>query len=364
MKKKYILLKCFGSALFSVWAFGYSGQVSASTTCVTNTSSLTVSAGNIVVQRDAATGSAISNEIDGTMTATYTCTGSSTGTQGGEGSIDGIKSYLTSNGTSDGGAVIYKTNIPGVGMTIGATDNDTNDEPSGSSVGVSHWIGESSNSYSGTGYVGLAGWSSSNNGRHYYFKAQTRVKFYKIGTIQSGTLSGSFASMIMGITPLHSTTPSRWGPEIPISFASGSVTVLACSIKTPTLTFPIGDVTATAFGTSVGTTPSSAQNTQNLGLDCDAKANINASLAGTQNPDVGTTSVLALTGQGNSDVAQGVGVQILYNGSPLVLNNRIVLKQSAGGQETLPLTARYYQTKSTVTPGKANASATLNLTYQ
>lgn len=63
-------------------------------------------------------------------------------------------------------------------------------------------------------------------------------------------------------------------------------------------------------------------------------------------------------------MAKGVGVQLLYNGSPFILNNRIVLKRSSGGQETFPLTARYYQTKTAVTTGKANASATLDLTYQ
>ncbi|HDC4774722.1 TPA: fimbrial protein, partial [Enterobacter cloacae] len=56
--------------------------------------------------------------------------------------------------------------------------------------------------------------------------------------------------------------------------------------------------------------------------------------------------------------------QLLYNGSPLTLNSRLLLKQSAGGQETLPLTARYYQTLTSVESGSANASATLNLTYQ
>ncbi|HDS5029757.1 fimbrial protein [Enterobacter kobei] len=57
-------------------------------------------------------------------------------------------------------------------------------------------------------------------------------------------------------------------------------------------------------------------------------------------------------------------MQIVYNGAPLMLNNRIVLKTSSGGQETFPLTARYYQTRTTVSTGTANASATLNLTYQ
>lgn len=139
---------------------------------------------------------------------------------------------------------------------------------------------------------------------------------------------------------------------------------VACSIKTPSLTFPIGDILASQFGTTVGTIPAGGQNTQNLGLDCDANANINVSLSGTQNPDVTTDSVLALTGQGNSDVAKGVGVQLLYNNTPLKLNNNIVLKKSTGGQETFPIVARYYQTKTSVTTGKANASATLNLTYQ
>ncbi|MCL6720425.1 fimbrial protein [Klebsiella sp. T2.Ur] len=106
------------------------------------------------------------------------------------------------------------------------------------------------------------------------------------------------------------------------------------------------------------------RNTQNLGLNCDVGANINVSLSGTQNPDISDSSVLALTGQGGAGVAKGVGVQIVYNGAPLMLNNRIVLKTSSGGQETFPLTARYYQTRTTVSTGTANASATLNLTYQ
>lgn len=149
-----------------------------------------------------------------------------------------------------------------------------------------------------------------------------------------------------------------------VNLTGGVIYPVACSINTPALNFPIGDVLAAKFGSSVGTLPAGAQNTQNLGLNCDAGANINVTLQGTQNPDVSTASVLALTGQGNADVAGGVGVQLLYNGTPLELNKRIVLKQSAGGQETFPLTARYYQTKTTVTTGKANTTATLDLTYQ
>ncbi|ELY4722249.1 fimbrial protein [Cronobacter sakazakii] len=180
------------------------------------------------------------------------------------------------------------------------------------------------------------------------------VKVYKIGEITSDKFPyGLVAQQAINNQPI-----------LNFYITGGSVTQVACSITTPNLTFPIGDVLASKFGSSVGTIPSGAQNTQNLGLDCDANANINVSLSGIQNPDVSDTSVLALTGQGSSDVASGVGVQLLYNNSPLKLNNRIVLKKSSGGQEMFPLVARYYQTKNAVTTGKANASATLDLTYQ
>jgi type 1 fimbria pilin len=145
-----------------------------------------------------------------------------------------------------------------------------------------------------------------------------------------------------------------------VQLTGGTINALACSITTPQLTFPIGD----SFGSVVGTTPAVAQNTQNLGVNCSPGTNIMVSLSGIQNPDGANTSVMALTGQGNTGTAKGVGVQLLYNGTPLALNSRLLLKQSSGGQETLPLTARYYQTLTSVESGSANASATLNLTYQ
>lgn len=178
------------------------------------------------------------------------------------------------------------------------------------------------------------------------------------------TSSGAVSSGSITVGTLAKTSIVGVMYTAELDMGNNLILPVVCSINTPSLTFPIGNILASSFGSSVGTTPSGAQNTQNLGLNCDPQANINISLSGTQNPDIGTTSVLALTGQGSAGVAKGVGVQILYNGTPLALNNRIVLKKSTGGQETFPLVARYYQTKTAVTTGTANASATLNLTYQ
>lgn len=193
-----------------------------------------------------------------------------------------------------------------------------------------------------------------------YIDASEYIDAYLVKTTPGAVAGGSLTTGVLADQYIAE-SPSY---HIDLAMGGSNIVPVACSIATPNLTFPIGDVLASRFGSSVGTIPSGAQNTQNLGLNCDYGANINVALSGTQNPDVGTTSVLALTNQGGADVAKGVGVQLLYNGNPLILNNRIVLKASSGGQETFPITARYYQTKTTVTTGKANASATLDLTYQ
>ncbi|WP_232785323.1 MULTISPECIES: fimbrial protein [unclassified Serratia (in: enterobacteria)] len=54
----------------------------------------------------------------------------------------------------------------------------------------------------------------------------------------------------------------------------------------------------------------------------------------------------------------------MYNNTPLNIGSKLVLKTSAGGIETFPFKARYYQTLSTISPGSANATATLDITYQ
>ncbi|CAI1666481.1 Type-1A pilin [Serratia quinivorans] len=136
---------------------------------------------------------------------------------------------------------------------------------------------------------------------------------------------------------------------------------VACSLSSSSINVPLGDVLISKF-TGVGI--STGDQTFNLGLTCDKEAKINVSLAGTQNADTCEISVLALTSAGQTGTASGVGVQLLYGGVPLKINTNILLKTSAGGQETLPLTARYYQTKATVGTGQANSSATLNITYQ
>ncbi|HHE8609939.1 TPA: fimbrial protein, partial [Klebsiella pneumoniae] len=52
-----------------------------------------------------------------------------------------------------------------------------------------------------------------------------------------------------------------------------------------------------------------------------------------------------------------------YHRQPVVLNHEMTLDRASAGRFTLPLTARYYQTRSRITAGQVSAVATYTLHY-
>ncbi|MGN7790331.1 fimbrial protein [Enterobacter sp. 22452] len=249
---------------------------------------------------------------------------------------------------------IYKTNVDGIGFIIKSSGRESYTDGGWDSS----WQGMVAEPDS-TSFSGISAGYTINKGRSYTTGLKVEVAFVKYMESKSGAINGG--TIAQGMSTYYSDFTQPSAPIVMMS--SLVVNTLACSILTPTLTFPLGNIPVSEFGTTVGFTPAETS-TQNLGLNCDAGANINVQLNATQNPDASATSVLALDNQGSSGVSGGLGVQLLYNGSPLEIGKNMVLKQSAGGQETFPITARYYQTKTTVTPGDASTSATLSLTYQ
>lgn len=293
-------------------------------TCTTIVPQLsTLSVGTINVQRDAPVGTVIFSGA-ATTTGSYLtgCTNPL---------MLGFSMRYNNATLSNYGNHVYNTNISGNGIRF--SSNAYFENPS--------------NTFSYNAQTSYVDWYGG------------RIELVVTGPVSSGAL----APGVIGVVTIQG-SDGVYRDGLPTQLTSGTINSIACTINTPQMTFATGDVPASAFNGGVGTTPAGAQNTQNLGLNCSTGANINVSLSGIQNPDSANTSVMALTGQGNTGTAKGVGVQLLYNGAPLVMNSRLLLKQSAGGQETLPLTARYYQTLTNVESGSANASATLNLTYQ
>jgi len=282
-----------------------------------------VNPGEIIVQRDAVVGAILSTVVTGTtIVDVINCDYS--------GNYYLTWKMLYENGVSVGNN-IYATNVPGVGIRVKSRGQYYSNPPYQQLI---------------TAVSGLTSDSST-------------IEFIKTGDITSGTfLAGDIAAYYITENSITLGTMTKV-----IMDGNNTITQVACSVSNGNLIFPVGNVEANAFSGGVGSNPD-VKSVQNLGLNCDPKANVNISLHGTQNPDTDNKSVLSLSSQGTSGVADGVGVQIVYNGEPLEINKIIKLKQSNGGQESFPFTARYYQTKQIVKPGTANATATLDITYQ
>ncbi|WP_029592657.1 fimbrial protein [Franconibacter pulveris] len=292
--------------------------------CVNNIAAYTknINFGNVTVQRDVPAGTVVATQsVLGDIN--FTCTGPAMNTY-----HEVMYTGLTSFGNN-----VYQIGVSGYGIRV------SENGPGGD---FHHYFP-----------IEINGWND-NTGTYstnlYKFELVKTSEPAQSGAIRTGVIADTsmFNQFYIGT----------------FNITGGTITTLACSLSTPNMSFPIGNIPASSFGSAPGTTPAGAQNTQYLGLNCNPGANINVSLSGKQNPDVSTPGVLALSGQGNAGVAKGVGVQLLYKGTPLALNNRIVLKKSSGGEEIFPLVARYYQTRTSVTTGSANASATLTITYQ
>jgi len=142
-----------------------------------------------------------------------------------------------------------------------------------------------------------------------------------------------------------------------------NITIVAstCTTSTTNIQITLDDILASKMN-SVGSTYNPKN--FNVGLNCDPGARVSATLRGNDNPDTSADGVLQLSNAGSDDVADGVGIQILSNSIPMPLDKLMPLKTFTGTQETLPFTVQYYQTKSEIKTGKANATATLEITYQ
>ncbi|RDT60807.1 fimbrial protein, partial [Klebsiella pneumoniae] len=85
-----------------------------------------------------------------------------------------------------------------------------------------------------------------------------RIELVVTGPVSSGALTPG----VIGVVTLQG-SDGLYRDGLTTQLTSGNINALACTVNTAQLTFPIGDIPASAFGTVVGTTPAGAQNTQN-----------------------------------------------------------------------------------------------------
>jgi len=114
-----------------------------------------------------------------------------------------------------------------------------------------------------------------------------------------------------------------------------------------------------------GTT--TAERNFNIKLNCKAGQNaqntIYLRMDATQDP-AGDAGVLRVT-QGPTGIATGVGIQVIDGQKvPVKYGEEALVGPSKDGDYVLPYTARYFQTGNSVTPGRADGTATFTLEYK
>ncbi|EDO3034595.1 type 1 fimbrial protein [Salmonella enterica] len=204
------------------------------------------------------------------------------------------------------------------------------------------------------------------------------------GPITSGT--ATFQSPLARVSFRDSATESSGGDILTHLYLGNTQLIMkamGCRVETPAITVDLGSVNLGSFANS----QTAGTGEQDILLTCEQGTAISASLsaqpASGNNPD---NSVIQLSNANAPTSATGVGVQLgiqvpdsgFFTDS-LPINQKIDLfthaittnaesSQTVSGgtmnmSTTLKISARYYKTATMVTAGQANATATLNLTY-
>ncbi|EAY7627539.1 type 1 fimbrial protein [Salmonella enterica] len=208
---------------------------------------------------------------------------------------------------------------------------------------------------------------------------------YKVGFLyEPGT--ATFQSPLARVSFRDSATEDSGGDILTHLYLGNTQLIMkamGCRVETPAITVDLGSVNLGSFANS----QTAGTGEQDILLTCEQGTAISASLsaqpASGNNPD---NSVIQLSNASAPTSATGVGVQLGIQApdagfftDSLPINQKIdlfthAITTNADGSQTvsggtmnmsttLKISARYYKTAATVTAGQANATATLNLTY-
>lgn len=262
---------------------------------------------------------------------------------------------------SPGGTQVMPTNIPGLGVRVTAQNQ--------------------AGPYDGAMPIDN-NWHDGDRGSdHELRNSQYKVELVALGgPISSGQLS--FGSPLAQVEFRESRSHTAYGDvasNVALTNTNVTIKAMGCNADVSSINFAFGSIKMAEFDS---TTKIAAPDTQTVTLSCESGTNVSLSLNAT--PAAGNNAnntVIALTGEGNADVASGIGVQLGlqssgYNSGSngLPLNQSITLFSSSrngstyssggtGSQEQLIFSASYFKTGAVVTAGSANSSASITLTY-
>ncbi|HGF6561676.1 MULTISPECIES: fimbrial protein [Providencia] len=239
------------------------------------------------------------------------------------------------NGWTPNSAKVANTNVSGIGVLV-------------RSSGLGDF-----NMFYGTVQNGGMGWQ--------IFNPSWTIIIKKTGLVNTnGSLkSGAIARLYQGNPSPHNTTWILSTFNMPANAIK--INVLSCSLKNNKNTYDInmGDWYDTQFKNINDTQGTVAIP---IALSCLSGTNIKVTVT-SDTIDNAANGRLGLTG---ADKATGIAVQLLNNaGTPIVLNQKLTQQDNvAQGDYIFGWKARYIKTAATITPGTANANATVNIRYE
>lgn len=184
--------------------------------------------------------------------------------------------------------------------------------------------------------------------------ASFNIELVKTGPMSAGTLTPGLLLKVYDTVGMPN--------FMEVYLGTGTVSTTTCRVNSSTINVDMGDTMDSEFS---GPGSTSVEKAFDVPINCDVtqkvSVNLSAGAAGSYDAEQG---IINLDGSDANLDAQGLGLQVLYRGAPVPLNKEIDIGTADVGAFLIPFTARYYQTQPSITAGKANASATMILTYQ
>jgi type 1 fimbria pilin len=188
------------------------------------------------------------------------------------------------------------------------------------------------------------------------YHGDMKIQFYKT---EENLAPGVFSSLRLGdFRMYYGGAEYRYRPTITLK--GSAVTTGTCDLNSTSVKVAMSKVFKSQFQGVGLPTKETTQKDFKIPLDCTAGTKVNIQIEGdTINAAQG---LLKLSEHKLS--ASGVGIQLLYNNSPIKLSEFFnVGTAEITGTFNIPLSARYLQTENEIKPGIANGSATFILKY-
>jgi major type 1 subunit fimbrin (pilin) len=360
-----VLLSFFSTGSWAAWCTGGGGATYPITGLPTT----------VAVARNIPAGQPLTGWASTSLSTLYTNCSS---TSSGAGTAFGPMSGMTSSGVTytESGTTytLWNSGVQGIGVAIRVSGQVTGGVCSVDGTTYSGDLSVAGGSLI-TGSIIVPGWRTEgcqyqSGGFNLY--GQVAVKLVSTGaTVQPGTTStiqvigAGYANGAINTTNAYNY----------FSLAPVGITVLTCT--TPDVNVPMGTFKTTDFPNVGSLSPGTAAAVNIQVQNCPGTTGNSSDIAGTQAGMIhtvyyqivpsATAQVKNVAPLSSDSTASGVGIQLFDSSGavfPLSTQKSLVgYSSAAGGTYPINLTARYYRT-GTVTPGTANATMTLIMSYQ